>query len=546
MAIGRITGPMLFPNLERQGVDLAIDGNLIYADVTNRRVGINTTAPGYSLDVPGNVKVANIIILGNTITSNTGKIGLGTINNVIISGGATNYVLYSTNSDGNLGFADLSTFPVITAINANVSAANSAINTANVNLKAYVDSQDSALRANITAANAAIVTANSAVVSYVNTLNSAMIANVNGANTAIVTANNAVVSYVNTLNSAMIANVNAANSAIVTANINLKAYVDGKDAALQANITAANAAIVTANSAVVSYVNTLNSAMIANVNGANAAIVTANNAVVSYVNDKFAGTSYSNIYQNNSSVSVFDTGVGNVVVKVDGSNIAYFTQTSFTVSSLTLANNSIVSQGNVVNFAGTGAINLPTGNSTNRPAGAVGEIRYNTDLGTPEYYDGTNWIPVSNVVTDQSFSGDGSSTVFTLDQVSTQSGILVSINGTLQQPGVAYTVLGNQITFAEIPLVTDVIDIRFLGGLITQNSTLYDDLIVSGSITAANLKINTGGFVQYPVYTSANLTAITGQVGWTASVSNSTPGGRLAFWDTTSNRWSYVSDNSAV
>ena len=61
MAIGRITGPMLFSNLERQGTDLAIDGNLIYADVTNRRVGINNASPAYTLDSPGNVRLANIV-----------------------------------------------------------------------------------------------------------------------------------------------------------------------------------------------------------------------------------------------------------------------------------------------------------------------------------------------------------------------------------------------------------------------------------------------------------------------------------------------------
>ena len=267
----------------------------------------------------------------------------------------------------------------------------------------------------------------------------------------------------------------------------------------------------------------------------------------SYVDLALAALSSSNINQLNSSVSVVDTGNnGNVIVNIDGSNIAYFNQNSFSVSSLTLANNSITSQGNVVNFAGTGAINLPLGNSSNRPAGAAGEIRYNTDISTPEYYDGVSWLPVSNTVTDQSFSGDGTSDTYTLDQDANAAGILVSINGTLQQPGVAYTVSGDQITFAEIPLTTDVIDIRFLGGLVSVTGTLYDDLTVSGDITAANVQINSGGFVKYPVYTAANLTAVTGQVGWTASVSNSTPGGRLAFWDTTNSRWSYVSDNSAV
>lgn len=49
MAIGRISGPMLLPNLERQGVNLAIDGNLILFDVTSRTITIGNTVPLYSL-----------------------------------------------------------------------------------------------------------------------------------------------------------------------------------------------------------------------------------------------------------------------------------------------------------------------------------------------------------------------------------------------------------------------------------------------------------------------------------------------------------------
>lgn len=108
MAIGRITGPMLFSNLERQGVDLAIDGNLVYADVANRRVGIATSNPLYSLDAPGNVRLANLVILGNTITSNTGKIGMGTISNVVITGGVANNIII-TDGLGNLSFTSVST-----------------------------------------------------------------------------------------------------------------------------------------------------------------------------------------------------------------------------------------------------------------------------------------------------------------------------------------------------------------------------------------------------------------------------------------------------
>jgi hypothetical protein len=65
-------------------------------------------------------------------------------------------------------------------------------------------------------------------------------------------------------------------------------------------------------------------------------------------------------------------------------------------------------------------------------------------------------------VTNQLFNGDGSTLVFTLDRTTTSAAALVMFNGVVQIPTVAYTVTGNIITFAEAPLSTDVIDIRFL------------------------------------------------------------------------------------
>jgi len=49
---------------------------------------------------------------------------------------------------------------------------------------------------------------------------------------------------------------------------------------------------------------------------------------------------------------------------------------------------------------------------------------------------------------------------------------------------------------------------------------------------------------QLALYTQANISNITGQAGQIVSVSDQ--GGRLAFWDTTHNRWSWVYNNSAV
>jgi hypothetical protein len=107
MAIGRISGPMLFNNLERQGVDLAFQGNLLYLDVNNLRVGVLNSAPNYVLDSSGNVKLANVIIEGNTIASNTGVINFGNVSNITISGGAPNAVLY-TDGNGNLNWGEIS------------------------------------------------------------------------------------------------------------------------------------------------------------------------------------------------------------------------------------------------------------------------------------------------------------------------------------------------------------------------------------------------------------------------------------------------------
>lgn len=97
---------MLKDNLERQGVDLAFDGNLVYLDVTTRSLGVGTDNPQHSLDVLGNARLANLTILGDAITSNTGKIGLGSISGLVIEGGSA-YNLIITDGAGNLRFGTL-------------------------------------------------------------------------------------------------------------------------------------------------------------------------------------------------------------------------------------------------------------------------------------------------------------------------------------------------------------------------------------------------------------------------------------------------------
>jgi hypothetical protein len=70
----------------------------------------------------------------------------------------------------------------------------------------------------------------------------------------------------------------------------------------------------------------------------------------------------------------------------------------------------------------------------------------------------------------------------------------------------------------------------------------------SGGFTALSMTTGTATFTAIPVmptYTVAGKPA-SGAVGQMICISNSTPGGMMAYWDTTSARWSYVHDNSAV
>jgi hypothetical protein len=87
MAVGRITGPLLKANLTRQGVDLAFETNLLYIDVNNGRIGINTATPSTDLQVNGTTRTTNLevtnqadiasfTISGNTIASSNTVINL--------------------------------------------------------------------------------------------------------------------------------------------------------------------------------------------------------------------------------------------------------------------------------------------------------------------------------------------------------------------------------------------------------------------------------------------------------------------------------------
>ena len=81
----------------RDGVNLAFETDLLYLDVNNSRIGINTAAPQYTLDVVGTTRTTDLEVLnqldvGNfTITGNTISSNLPTISFIASGGEATAY-----------------------------------------------------------------------------------------------------------------------------------------------------------------------------------------------------------------------------------------------------------------------------------------------------------------------------------------------------------------------------------------------------------------------------------------------------------------------
>lgn len=159
--------------------------------------------------------------------------------------------------------------------------------------------------------------------------------------------------------------------------------------------------------------------------------------------------------------------VGAIGVNSNPGNISIGNLTiSNTTISTDLVNGNITldptGNGIVIIDTTTGLV-LPVGNTVQRPDPAeTGTVRFNTNSSLVEVYNGTAWNSVAAEITNQLIYGDGSTLVFALNKTSTAAATLVATNGILQTPNVAYTVTGNSITFAQAPVISDVIDVRFL------------------------------------------------------------------------------------
>jgi hypothetical protein len=180
-----------------------------------------------------------------------------------------------------------------------------------------------------------------------------------------------------------------------------------------------------------------------------------------------------NIAGNNISVS----NVANITVLNAGSgNLGNLTFADTTISTL-LANGNITLEptGNGLLLIDTvTGVGVPTGNTAQQPSNAVvGTLRFNSDLGFLEVFDGLGWDTIeaggTTTIINQTINPDGSTITYALDETATAASVLVTMNGVQQTPDIDYSVTGNSITFTDAPLVTDIIQVRFLAGVSSVN-----------------------------------------------------------------------------
>ncbi len=238
MAIGRISGALLFSDLDRQSVDLAFTTNgkpLTYMDFTNFRFGVNTNSVVDTFTVSGTANVSGITkIFGNLVAASGAQasdVNTGAFN--VIGGAGITGNLYAgnlfannfsgnisntggTSIFGNIGVTDTAYFGSLNTANAVISGGyismltNATVTTGNFG-SLYAATVNST-SANLTTAYATNFSTGNAVISggYISALTNAYITTSNITNFST---GNAVINggYIDNLSNATIATGNTAS-----------------------------------------------------------------------------------------------------------------------------------------------------------------------------------------------------------------------------------------------------------------------------------------------------------------------------------------------
>ena len=490
-ATGAFSGNVLAGNVNSNaavtGTTGSFSGNVIAGNVNS-----NAAVTGVTITASGNLNGNNATIT-NTVTAAagefTGNVLAGNVNSNALVTGVT--VTASGNLNGN------------NATITNAVAAATGVFTGNVTT-GNVSGTNGSFTGNVLAGN---VNSNAAVTGVTITASG----NLNS--------NNA------TITNAVAAATGAFTGNVLAGNLNSNAAVTGVTITASGNLNGNNATITNAVAAATG-------AFTGNVTTGNVSGTIVSGTTGSFTGNVLAG----NLNSNAAVTGVTITASGNVTggnidtsgkanlgnIRISGNDITSV-DTSLTINSAA-ANVSVKFSGTAANLmvldaptntvnigtgtavtgaklqiASTDSILVPVGNTTQRPTGVTGMLRFNTALNQLEMYNNTTWAgagSVFTVITADEFVGNGVQTNFTLSANSTTAATIVAINGVMQIPTTAYSVSGNVLTFTEAPAVSDYVDARGLTSTttVTGISNATNTAVIAAVEGAAQVDI-TGNLV---------------------------------------------------
>ena len=409
MAIGRITGPMLSTNLSRAGTDLTFETNLLALDVTNSRVGIGTASPATTLHVSA---TDSLRLPSGTTGQRPGSPANGDIR--------YNTTLSTIEGYSNGAYANL--------------ASGSSIEDADGDTKVQVEESSDEDTIRFDAGGTEVMTMTSAGLSFSTggiTSNLTVSGNltVNGTTTTIDSttltiedpliqlAKNNSGGAANTFDQGLFFNRGSdANVSFIwdeSADEFAAAITSGEDGTTAGNVTIDSYADLNANST----------------GGASFTRAVTFNDAGAAIDLRMEGDTDTHLFF------------------LDGSEDHIGISTSSPAYDLDMSGS-------------TDALRLPVGTTANRPTGATGIIRFNSQTGQYEgCQDGSTFVNIAiagsaPTFTKETATGDGSSTTFSgffSSAPENVNNVFVYIDNVFQEPTENYTVSGTNITFTSAP-----------------------------------------------------------------------------------------------